>query len=84
MGALRARQDGSLYLPVYRVYRVISNCHIILGPIVTFGDRLSPRVPRQSPYNLRQSCDCQDCHKVTIVGSTCSTSTDYIGKLHTT
>ena len=62
--------------------RVISDCHIILGPIVTFGDRLSP--PRQSPYKMRQSCDCHDCHTVTIVGSTCSTSTDYIGKLHTT
>jgi hypothetical protein len=63
--------------------RVISDCHIVLGLIVTFGDRLlSP--PRQSPYKMRQSCDCHDCHTATIVGSTCNASTDYIGKLHTT
>jgi hypothetical protein len=60
---------------------VISDCHIIWGPIVTFGDRLSP--PRQSLYKIRQSCDHHDCYTVTIVGSTCSTSTEYIGELHT-
>jgi hypothetical protein len=31
--------------PASPAARVISDCHIILGPIVTFGDRLSP--PRQ-------------------------------------
>jgi hypothetical protein len=40
--------------------------------------------PRHSPYKMRQSCDCHDCHTVTIVGDTCGTSTDYIGELNTT
>ena len=35
--------------------REISDCHIILGPIVPFGDKLSPPIPIQNVTIVRLS-----------------------------